>query len=715
MATEIYVCLDLGNDTLKISFAYESLRSESYGKLMVDDLVNHVAIPAMAYYDEDERVWKFADQLERTTGKPFHTVIKIKSILSMFVKPEGEEGAKENLEFYTGGDLFPKFCFPERSKYEPLFQSLVDKRLVFRAPGSTPKKVCEDFFAYVKGIIEERVKKLAERTGENFTPLRNIAIVYPPKQGKQYVEELQRLVWQTFGESPMATLMSTQALGLLAFHKRMLADGERALIFDMGDETVSVAKVWLNDNEAVNAGVLIDSREAHAEPTEVGGSDIDEKIAKFIDASIYERESMGSPSSGEEGHIYESGLFANQYLLMKDIKKSKTAMPLSGTGMFKDGVPINIHREVLVQRLINEKDFWGCVGTKENDGIAKQVMEYIFGELKLPVNRDITKIILAGGMIETHGLLEYIRKQISVDYPHIKVYKFEEQAPIERPEDKLISGVQRAEAELKMPLGGKRGKKGSKKSAALEVPKEPEFTEELLPASTESDVNPFEIQFYEASAYASSLGGAVVAMRNYSIDNVLSYSYGTWLYHPGSDKKHLKIFAERGSLLKEKETRFAMAASFVVDRKPQERIDGDELFSTIISTKEILAHRYSNKLTYEDDFLIVGEDGDEDRRAAEDVIDLKIVGGGKGTEVTFYYRGERVVLYTKTGEVSVNFEEGFVVDQNGHAVPFFSNMKAYNNAQIIARNIRTGAIYNINSKDVEFRLQIADLKVTTQE
>ena len=712
MATEIYVCLDLGNDTLKISFAYETRKGESYGKLMVNDLVNHVAIPAMAYYDEDERVWRFADELERTTGKPFHTVVKIKSLLAMFIKPEGEEGAEENLSYYAGDSFFPKFCFPERSKYEPLFKTLVDKKLVFRAPDTTPKSVCEDFFRYVRKIVQQQIEKLSIRTGENFAPLRNIALVHPPKQGKQYVEELTRLVWYTFGEKPGAVLTSTQALGLLAFHKKMLGDGERALIFDMGDETISVAKAWLNDNEAVTAGILIDSREAHSKPVEVGGSDIDEKIARFIDDSIYERESVGSPSSGEEGHIYESGLFANQYLLMKDIKKSKTAMPLAGTGMFKDGVPISIHREVLVQRLISEKNFWDCVGMSENDGVAKQVMDYILNELKLAVNRDVTKIILAGGMIETHGLLEYIRKKLSANYSHINVFKFEEER---KPEEEIVSfAVQRAEAELKKPLSGKKGKKG-KKSSAAETVQEEDMGEAFVPANTvTADVNPFEIQFFEASAYASSLGGAIVAMRNYSVDNVLSYSYGTWLYHPGSDKKHLKLFAERGSLLKTNENRFAMAAQLVVDRKPQERIEGDELFSTIISTKEIMAHRYSNKLTYEDDFLIVGDDGDEDRRAAEDIIDLKIVGGGKGTEVNFYYKDQQVALYTKTGEVPINFEEGFVVDQNGRAVPFFSNMRAYNNEKLMARNVHTGAIYNVNSKDIEFRLQISEVTVTTQ-
>ena len=725
MATEIYVCLDLGNDTLKISYAYENADGESYGKLMVDDLVNHVAIPAVAYYDEDEKAWKFADELERTSGKPFHTVVKIKSILTMFVKPEEEEGAKENLDYYKNKSLFPKFCFPERNQQEPLFSTLEEKMLVFDAPGFTPQSVCEGFFAHVKKIVSERIKALSKDKGVNFAPIKNVSIVYPPKQGKQYVDELSRLVKLTFGVKPSGVLISTQALGLLAFHKKMISEGDRALVFDMGDETVSVSKIWLNDNDEISAGVLIDSREAHSKPAEIGGSDIDEKLAAFIDGAIYDRESIGYPSSGEDGHIYENGLFVNQYLMMKDIKKSKTAMPLAGTGMFKDGVPINIHREVLVQRLISEKDFRACVGMDDGSGVAKKLMDYIFAELRLAVNRDITKIIFAGGMIETHGLLEYIREQLSADYPHISVSEFEEndgaEAKITVSRPVVPAEPTAAEPPKAEKKGGKRGRKSKKSAAAEEAV--PAITEAPAPEAappqevqteTVDIADPYAIQFYESSAYACSLGGAIVAMKNYSVDNVLSYSYGTWLYHPGSDKKHLKLFAERGSLLKEKETRFSMAASVMVDRKPQDRIEGDELFSTIVNTKEILAHRYSDTLTYEDDFLIVGDDGDEDRKLAEDVIDLKVVGGGKGTEINFYYKDQRVSLYTKSGEVSVNFEEGFIVDQDGRAVPFFSNMRAFNNENIVAKNIKTGAIYNINSKDVEFRLQITELTVTTQ-
>jgi hypothetical protein len=57
-----------------------------------------------------------------------------------------------------------------------------------------------------------------------------------------------------------------------------------------------------------------------------------------------------------------------------------------------------------------------------------------------------------------------------------------------------------------------------------------------------SDNIPHHVQSPESSTYAASIGGAIVAMKNYSVDAVLSCSYGTWLLH-NSDRKHLKIFA----------------------------------------------------------------------------------------------------------------------------------------------------------------------------
>ena len=260
--------------------------------------------------------------------------------------------------------------------------------------------------------------------------------------------------------------------------------------------------------------------------------------------------------------------------------------------------------------------------------------------------------------------------------------------------------------------GSAKGKKGKKKQEIEVVEEIDDFRSSAGEYVNVEVVNPYDIQFYEASAYSSSLGGAIVAMRDYSIDNVLSYSYGTWTY-AGTDRKHLAIFADRGSLLKEKKNRFSSPAAIILTRKPMEKIEGDEIFSTIINKKEIEEHRYSDKLAYDDNYLVIGEDGDEDRRLAEDIIDLKVIGGGKGTEIHFYYRGERVSLSTKSADVNIYYEEGFVVDQDGRAVPFFENARYANNDKIVART-RAGAVYNISSKDVEFRLQISDLIVTTQ-
>jgi hypothetical protein len=554
----------------------------------------------------------------------------------------------------------------------------VNKQLVFEAPGSTPRNVCEGFFAHIYKIVNDRVKDISYRTGIKFAPIRNIALVYPPKQGRRYVEELTRIVRETFGAQPKYVLNSTQAIGLLAFHKRMFIGEERALIFDIGDETISVAKTWLNDNDDVKAGILADSRKAHSEPYEIGGSDIDKNISNYIDGAIYERETMGSPSSGTEGHIYESGIFANQYLLMKDIKKSKAAMQLINTEMFKDGVPINVHREVLLQRLISEGEFFDCVGIGRETGVAAEIVEYILRELSLKVNRDVTKIIFAGGTIETHGLLDYIKEKLSEEYSHISIYKFDE------PTD---------------------------------------------------DGDKEKIQFYEASAYASSLGGAMVAMCNYSVDSALSYSYGAYCFPNGihsnpalERERHLRIFAERGSVLKGEKTVFRTDTDGegndinLPTNKWYEGLDEYELYSMTINTKEIQANKYSHLLEYDNvqfarggslNYLVIGKSGSECRRKAEEAVSFKVVAGGERDKITFYYKGEQVALKAnRSGETQLKYTEGFAVDQDGHATPFFNNLTEKNNFPVMAKSMRTNAIHNVLASEIEFRIGVDDIVVT---
>jgi len=663
MTTEIYVCLDLGNDTLKISFAHEWQGSETYGKLNVPDVLNQVAYPAAAFWDAEEGKWLFADELESGETRNFSTVIKIKEMLSLITKHEDGDIESRNRWYYKHGNYFPRFAFPVRRRIGRDFQYLVDNRLVFEVPEYTPQRVCEAFFSYMKEQITERIKEYASLRNITVKPLRKITVVHPSKLGEEYVEELCRLIRTAFGVPPIKDLTSTQALGLFAFHNRLMNENDKALLFDMGDETLSVSKVWCNkvasdSSSAKKMGILVDSPSAHLCALEIGGSNIDEAINEYLEKSIYYRETVGSPSADQRDHIFEEGLCSNQYLLMKDIKKAKMLMQIAGTGMFRDGVPISIRRETMIQRLLQTSDFADCVGTARDGGIAHEALQYIRDELQLPGNRDVTKILLAGGMVETDGLVRFIRDALVQTHPRVEVMTFENDV---------------------------------------------------------NDNDPFRIQFFETSTYAASVGGAIVALKDYSVDAVLSYSYGTWLYHLGDEnryRKHLVLFANRGDLLIHDQNRFSFAAEINLTQDEIFSLEGDEMFSTIINADEIAAHCYQNNVTYDGDLLIVGEKGDADRRRAEKAIDLRVIAGGSSTEIRFFHRNVRVSL-SCYGEKTIYFEEGFIVDKKGVAKPFFDNLKSENHQEIVIRDLVTQKTYNVPASEIEFKLAMKSIEVTT--
>ena len=97
MSVILNVGLDLGSDTLKIAFAYESEEGVSYGKLMKEGLMTQVALPAIAYYDTARRMWLFGDGVEKGEEKSFVTVVKIKSLLSLLLANPDKNIKKKNV------------------------------------------------------------------------------------------------------------------------------------------------------------------------------------------------------------------------------------------------------------------------------------------------------------------------------------------------------------------------------------------------------------------------------------------------------------------------------------------------------------------------------------------------------------------------------------------------------------------------------------------
>ena len=136
--------------------------------------------------------------------------------------------------------------------------------------------------------------------------------------------------------------------------------------------------------------------------------------------------------------------------------------------------------------------------------------------------------------------------------------------------------------------------------------------------------------------------------------------------------------------------------------------------------QEIDNKMYSDRLTYHEKiqnsekkvFLIIGEDNSFERRRAEEAIDLKVVTSDNHASTYFYYKGERVSLFHRA-KVDLHYYQGFIVTKKGIATPFFTNNKEKNDIIISARSMRTGAVYKVNARDIEFRSSMDTIEVST--
>ena len=663
MSVILNVGLDLGSDTLKIAFAYESEEGVSYGKLMKEGLMTQVALPAIAYYDTARRMWLFGDGVEKGEEKSFVTVVKIKSLLSLLLANPDKNIQKKNSKAYFQGNDFPKFYFPVRRKMLSDFSEMVEEEMTFRVEGKTPASVCEDFFVYARNMVYERVARLSSEKGVSFDRNLRIALVHPSRTGKAYIEEMTRLAQRAFGAPPFKVLSSTKALSMYAFQRGMIAKGESLLVFDMGEEDISVVKASLLQN----GKLVVDGADGHLPPCNVGGNDIDDAVAAYIEGCIHKRETVGTPSYGTEGHIQEKGLHSKQYLFMKDIKKAKMilSMPLREGSVFEGGVPVAVSRDLYIQRKLTREEFCGCIGVAAGDGVARKIVDYILEELARPVNAGVSKVFLSGGLVETYSVFEYIKKEVAKKRKGIEFYTFDD---------------------------------------------------------WKNKNDGFTILSFEDSTYAPAVGGAIVALKNYDVQTVIALSYATWMSvdtvgNGLGYEKFLSIFADKGQALPKEETYFHTEPAWFGNNGNVSEIRDEEIYSTIITREEISRRKYAGKLArgqyYTENsvqYLLIGENKNtERRRMAEKHIGLKVVSGEGGVKIRFYYRGRRVELQGRLG-----FTEGVLLDPEGIATPTIRNETDRNRGSIQVRYIdkygnsdfSTGyPIVNVPARDVEIRFE----------
>ena len=374
--------IDLGSDSLKIAFSYlggkfrHKNSSFQYGKFESESENIRVAMPALAYYDDDKGVWIFGDDVEKKSASSFVKVVKLKSLLSLLIPKSTNEITASNRELYEKGHHFPKFFFPTRRGMDESFRDAVEGGRTFEVEKYTPKKVLEEYFkTFVLNVVKSNVAKLAElhNIEVSMNDIRT-TVVFPPMVGDEYVKELCRLVKHAFGQEPYKALSSVKALALYAFRRHMIGEGEEALIFDMGEENISVAKAFMNGKQ-----VLIEGAEGHNEPLALGGVDVDDAIASYVETSISHRVTLGQfTPEGEEEKPPERPIVGKQYLFMKNIKKAKVVLsrPDYEDSTFHEGVPIGLHCELYIQRFLSRTEFDSCLGISERivaEALAKKI------------------------------------------------------------------------------------------------------------------------------------------------------------------------------------------------------------------------------------------------------------------------------------------------------------------------------------------------------
>ncbi|MDE5755818.1 MAG: hypothetical protein K2I23_01860 [Clostridia bacterium] len=526
IADDLEVAIDLGSDTVKVAYAFGSKKNVEYGKLAPCEITGSVIVPAIAYFDEDASTWLFGEEVYKNADKPFVTVVKIKSLLSLLLKRCDKRVTASNRRYYYDKNQFPKFYFPNRKKLAEDFAMAEDLDMTFEAD-TTPQKVCEGFFKYlINKTVLPAILRLQEEKGIYFQDI-HYSVVYPTKAGKEYVEELERLVSIASESKIKKILSSTKALGLFAYHRKVLKRDEPILIFDMGEEDISVAKFTLG----ASGSIIIDGVDGHNEPMEIGGNDFDYALRDYVEGVISGRETVGAPPAGEDGYIAEKGLHSTQFLMLNEIKKTKTALSVDDDIYelaFESGVPMSIHRDVLVQLSVTRDQFLDCVGISGDEGVAKKISQYIVGELKRTLNADVKKIMLSGGVTETYGLIDYIVKQLRIAKLPVEVVTFDDY---------------------------------------------------------QSDDDTFTILSNEDSTYAPAVGGAIVALMGYELKTAVALSYGTWLYNKNINKKILDVFLERGKVIPPKGEEYYCSTYVNYRDAWSDRVKNEEIFSTTLGKK----------------------------------------------------------------------------------------------------------------------------------
>ncbi len=652
MGRELCFSLDLGSDTMKVACAFRGPDGTEKVVKVTDPAYSETAVPAVAFYDDSSDDWLFGYEVGRSGEKTFSTVVKIKDLLNTAVI---------NRDYYTGSHGFPVFEFPITNevpvKYYTQYGSISTDtaefdQFFFLARTDTPRTVCRRFFVYVLRIMERFVRSLFHEelcdTNARYT------LIFPPKSSAAYTDELLNLFSYaahmdgiSVGDN-VSIQSSAKVLGMLAAYLDGLGkrDTESALLFDIGEERISVVKFTKMTRRGVSS-FSVDGISGHSEPMKLGGNDIDKALVEEIERGMRGVEAFGSETAGKTGHIHETGLRANNYLFMKSVKAAKVILGREynkgKSTDYPDGVPVSIMRDVEIFTNITQEGFARSIGLDPSkmicrrDSVLYRIVNYIINEIVTYKGSDasVKKIYLTGGAAGTAGLEKMVQYAVG---------RTDDSKTV-----KTFAGFFRSDADSSGNAGNGRPHRGRPRKGSSPDGNSPDASSPDGSSPDDSTCNDgahgdsvYSIKDTDIFSYGPAVGAAMVSLRKDRIVVRLTKSYGllanltlkpeTGEINNGLNRRFYSIIANMGSSLdfeNKERPRPGQPGQFVTGPDGKEYKEFVQTY-TLGNKESDWIYIYSSNIT---DSLVFTEDSD----VRQDIQKLYRAGYGE-VPVTYFCR-----------------------------------------------------------------------------
>ncbi len=589
MSTKLYLSIDLGGDTIKICFGFRKDNKEYIGKIVNSNSIFPDPIPATAYYDEDTKKWYFGEDIDAVSSNFFLTVVKIKKLLGLLIRDENKAVFEGNREYYLNGNHFPKFYFPDKQMIYKSFHKMIDFDMTFVAPGFTPQSVCEKFFIYISNLVADEVNKLREKYSIEFNDI-SLSVVTPTYYGRAYNTELKKLISTAFGHDIDFTIDATRAMCFSAYQQGILEENDRALVFDMGEEKISVVKANMIMGED-QTYVGIDAEDAHSKPIEIGGATLDENIIEYLTGNVSSRIKVGEQETSKQ----EVSLDSKQYLLVKNVKQAKMLLSDERYKNEEYSVPISVWEEVRVLKNLDKSELRNTTKI-----FASKIISYVLDEIQLAINYDVNKIIFSGGLIESLGLFDMLKYSIHSKYPDITTLKIEHEATLNNEFDVL----EYEDSVYSAALGGIKANFSNHKIKTI------------LPYTYGTWGNKSNNRILEV--YDGAIKGRILEEKYNEFEK--NFTLGS------SGKFTYEIQEEVYSII-------------LHPKDIQRKLFWDKLFY----------YTSANGSNY----LVIGKIGSIPHNKAKDAINLTLVAGGEKGKILFYVGNQRVSIYDRIKATTV--------------------------------------------------------------